>query len=409
LAAERISAQNQAVMPTRQPDRIILSWSGDTVTTQSVTWRTSTRINESFAELVEASDNPKFPASKETFAADRELVESGDMAYHSHSITFTDLKPDTMYCYRVGQESNWSEWFTFTTGSPDEQPFTFLYFGDAQSGLGTVYPRLVRKAFLSAPEAKFAIFCGDLVDVGNNERQWDAWHSAMGFLAATYPIMPVPGNHEHDRETQILTNLWRPMFALPENGPDSMKESCYTFVYGGVRMIGLDSTKGASRSRGRNEIARWLEDVLKNNESRWTIVYCHHPIYSPAKNRNYVDWRAVIKPILDKYQVDLVLQGHDHVYSRTGLHTPHVDVVDLANASELDPDSQTVYVTSMAGEKMYELDARPFFVKTLQNTQLFQIVKIDGNTLTLTAKTATGQVIDSFVIEKKESGKELHH
>ena len=87
------------------------------------------------------------------------------------------------------------------------------------------------------------------------------------------------------------------------------------------------------------------------------------------------------------------------------MHTPHVCVTDLATASELDLNSQMVYVTSVAGEKMYELDEKPFFVKTSPNTQLFQVVEIDGDTLTFIAKTATGRVIDSFVIEKTESGK----
>jgi len=420
LAITELTAREQpidatsAVVPKSQPDRIILSWSGNTATTQSVTWRTSTEVNESFAEIVEASDAPTFHDNKKTLTANRELVESRNMIYHSFSITFTNLKPNTMYCYRVGQESNWSEWFTFTTGNQSEEPFSFLYFGDVQNGINTVYPRLVRKAFLTAPQAKFAIFAGDLVDVGNHEPSWDAWFNALGFLAATYPIMAIPGNHEHDKfiledgsEIRPLTNLWRPLFTLPENGPDSMLETCYTFEYNGVRFVGLDSTKGAYEFRGEGKIAEWLENVLKNNESQWTIVFLHHPIYSAAKERNHVEWRAAIKPILDKYRIDLVLQGHDHVYSRTGLHTPHVDVVDLINVSELDSNSQTVYVTSVAGEKMYTLAGKPFFVKTLADTQLFQIVDIDGDTLTFTAKTATGRVIDSFMIEKKGEGNVL--
>jgi predicted MPP superfamily phosphohydrolase len=401
-------AQDQAVTPTSQPDRIVLSWAEDPATTQSVTWRTSTEVTEAFGEVVEANDAPTFPTNKQSFAAKYELVESEEMNYHSHSITFTDLKPNTMYHYRVGQGTHWSEWFTFTTGGQGEQPFTFLYLGDAQNGLGTVYPRVIRRAFRAAPEAKFAIFVGDLVDVGSNERSWDAWFHALGFLASSYPIMSVPGNHEHDKiqendiERRYLVNLWRPLFTLPENGPYSMLESCYTFVYNGVRFIGLDSTKGAYEFRGEGEIAKWLDEVLRNNRSRWTIVYMHHPIYSSAKDRNHVEWRSAIKPLLDKYQVDLVLQGHDHVYTRTGQQTPGVDVVDLESENELDPNSRTIYVTSVIGEKMYDLRDKPFFVKTLAETQLFQIVTINGDTLTLSAQTVTGQVIDSFVIDKKD-------
>ncbi|MCL2005345.1 MAG: metallophosphoesterase family protein [Planctomycetaceae bacterium] len=403
-----------AVKPTQQPDRVVLTWADDPATTQSITWRTSTEIGESFAELAKADSAPTFHESKQTFAAKKEFVESQLMQYHSHSITLTGLEPNTMYCYRVGQGDSWSEWFTFTTGGQSGEPFSFLYFGDAQNGLDSVYPRIVRKAFLTLPEAKFAIFAGDLVDVGSNERSWDHWFGALGFLAATYPIMSIPGNHEHEKftdsegnETRPLSNLWRPLFTLPENGPDDLKETCYTFVYNGVRFIGLDSTKGAYDFRGEGEIADWLEGVLKNNTSRWTVVYFHHPIYSSAKERNHVEWRAAIKPILDRYQVDLVLQGHDHVYTRTGMHTPGVEVVDLENVTERDVNSRTVYVTSVSGEKMYELRNKPFFEQALADVQLFQSIRIEGNTLALTSQTLTGTVVDAFVIEKSPSGSVL--
>ena len=397
-----------AVKPTSHPDRIVLTWSDDPATTQSVTWRTSTEVNESFAEIAKADSAPTFPESKQTFAAKKEFVESQPMQYHSHSVTFTGLEANTIYCYRVGQGDSWSEWFTFTTGSQSDEPFSFLYFGDAQNGLDSVYPRIVRRAFLTSPEIKFAIFAGDLVDIGSNERSWDQWFSALGFPSAMYPIMPVPGNHEHEKftdsegnETRPLSNLWRPLFTLPENGPNDLKETCYTFVYNGVRFIGLDSTKGAYEFRGEGEIANWLEGVLKTNTSRWTIVYFHNPIYSSAKERNHIEWRSAIKPILDKYQVDLVLQGHDHVYTRTGMHTPDVDVIDFEGVIELDRDSRTVYVTSVSGEKMYELRDKPFFVKALSGVQLFQMIRIEGNRLTLASKNVQGELMDFFVIEKE--------
>ena len=377
------------VVPTEWPDRIVLSWSSDDcATTQSVTWRTSARIRDASAELAEADATLDFAGNAKSFAAKCEPIESEGMTYHSHSVTFTGLKPDTMYYYRV-RGAHWSEWFSFTTASQGDQPFTFLFFGDTQTGLNSTLPPLIRRAFLTAPEAAFAVFSGDLVN-GSDERSWSEWFNALGFLAAHYPIMPVPGNHEYDENG--LTHLWRPLFTLPENGPPATEETCYTFTYNGVRMIGLESY--------RDEIAGWLEDVLKNNACRWTIVYFHCPIYSPAKGRDEGGWRQTIKPIFDKYQIDLVLQGHDHVYSRTGMHTPKVDAVDLVNVRDFDPDSRTVYVTSTACDKMYEMEEKPLFAKMIPNIQLFQVIKIDGNTLTFTANTATGRVVDSFVLEK---------
>jgi len=395
MLSQNMCCAADTMVPTEWPDRIVLSWSSDDcATTQSVTWRTSTRVREAVAELAEADDTLAFAKDAKSFVAKCEPVDSEEMKYHSHSVTFIGLKPDTTYHYRV-RGAHWSEWFSFTTASQSEQPLTFLYFGDTQTGQDTTYPRLVRKAFLTAPEAAFAIFSGDLVNGGGDEQEWSAWFKAMGFLAAHYPIMPVPGNHEYvlgEDDRWRLTNLWRPLFTLPENGPPSTEETCYTFTYNGVRMIGLESY--------RDGIAEWLEKVLENNRCRWTVVYFHCPIYSPAKGRDEGGWRQKLKPIFDKYQVDLVLQGHDHVYSRTGMHTPKVDAVDLINARDFDPDSRTVYVTSTACDKMYEMEEKPLFAKMIPNVQLFQVIKIDGNTLTFTANTATGQVVDSFVLEK---------
>ncbi len=405
-----------AVTPTRQPDRIILNWSDNSATTQSVTWRASSDVMEAFGEIVAAGDAPTYVKDKQSFPATCEAVESNsvfrspvqnDLKYNTFSVTFTGLQPETTYSYRVGQCNNWSEWHTFTTASTNEKPFTFLYFGDAQNGLDTVYPRLARKAFLTAPEAKFAIFTGDLVGEGSSERDWDNWFQALGFLAANYPLMMVPGNHEHDEyknldgtENQVLTKLWKTLFTLPQNGPENSQETCYTFTYNGVRFIALDSAKGAYDFRGEGAIAEWLEPILKDNKCQWTILYFHHPLYSSAKDRNHFEWRQAIKPLIDRYHVDLVLSGHDHVYSRTSAQTPSVETVDLDQATELDAKSNTVYLTSVAGEKMYELQAKPFFVKSLPNTQLFQTIHIDGGKLTVTSLTATGKVIDSFVLEK---------
>jgi len=102
--------------------------------------------------------------------------------------------------------------------------------------------------------------------------------------------------------------------------------------------------------------------------------------------------------------VDLVLQGHDHTYGRTGLDTPTVLPPTVGNVptgvTHRDEFHGTVYVVSVSGPKMYNIDPKPFMVRVAEDTQLYQIIRVEGMKLIYEARTATGDVYDSFVLEK---------
>jgi hypothetical protein len=217
------------------------------------------------------------------------------------------------------------------------------------------------------------------------------------------PSIAVPGNHEQARAedgSRQLSRHWRPQFTLPENGPPGLEETCYTLVYQGVRIVGLDS------NRQIDVQARWLANVLAENTARWVICTFHHPIFSTAKDRDNPALRAAWKPIFDKFRVDLVLQGHDHTYGRTGLETPPAEVPQtLGNVPtglrKAEPETGTVYVVSVSGPKMYSLNPRPFMKRVAEDTQLYQIIHIDGDTLRYEARTAVGEVYDAFILRKR--------
>ena len=179
------------------------------------------------------------------------------------------------------------------------------------------------------------------------------------------------------------------------NGPPGLEETCYTLVYQGVRLIALDSNQKLA------EQATWLGKVLANNDCKWVICTFHHPIFSTARGRDNRILRSLWKPVLDKYHVDLVLQGHDHSYGRTGLTTPRAEENVATGASHVDTETGTIYVVSVSGPKMYPVQSRPFMVRTAKNTQLFQIIKIDGNRLDFEARTATGKLYDAFTLVKQ--------
>lgn len=389
--------------PTAMPSRIILTWSGDPATTQSVTWRTDTTVAKAFAEVIEADSGPIDAKRATRVVANSSTFESSLFITRAHNATFTGLKPATRYAYRVGDDVNWSEWLHFSTASNEPKPFSFVYFGDAQNDVRAMWSRVIRESQRDMPKAAFFLHAGDLINNADDDAQWGEWFEAGGFLNAMIPSIPTPGNHEYakdnpdDKEStkRHLSHNWKPQFTLPMNGPEGLDETCYFIDYQGTRIISLNSNVGPLSQ------VQWLDKVLKDNPNRWTICTFHHPIFSTAKDRDNADVRAAWKPIFDKYKVDLVLTGHDHTYGRTGLDIPQNVATGLNLQAK---ESGTVYVVSVSGPKMYDLNKknREVFKRAAEDTQLYQLITVERDELRYEAKTAKGELYDAFTLKKQE-------
>lgn len=393
----------QVYKPTVLPDRIILTWAGDPAFTQAVTWRTSTEVARAWAEIAVADADPAFAKKGTRIAATSQALLTDLSTAHFHTVRFKDLTPSTKYAYRVGDGVNWSEWFHFTTASDKAEPFSFIYFGDAQNDIRSMWSRVIREAYSDAPKARFMIHAGDLINKADADAEWGEWFSAGAWLNAMVPSVPVPGNHEQAADEdggRRLSHHWRPQFALPKNGPIGLEETCYTFVYQQTRIIGLNSNEQIEQQ------AAWVDRVLAENKCPWVVCTFHHPIFSTGKDRDNPALRAAWKPIFDKHHVDLVLQGHDHTYGRTGLATPVAAAIETvgnvpAGINKFDEQTGTVYVVSVSGPKMYKLRRQPFMPRQAENTQLYQIIHVDGGTLRYEARTAVGEVYDAFTLRKR--------
>ena len=377
--------------PKEFPDRIVLNWSGDPATTASITWRTDRSITKAEGQIAEANASPNFITWAGTENARTEKWKRNNIVAHFHSVTFKDLKPDTLYAYRVGSGNIWSSWYQFRTASAEPDDFTFIYLGDAQNNILALWARTIRTAVLDAPHADFIIYAGDLVNHANKDSDWHELFESGDWIHAKIPSIPSPGNHEYsdfqDAGKRRLSVLWRPHFTLPENGPEGFAETTYYVDYQGARIISLNSNER------HKEQAPWLEQVLKNNPNRWTFVTFHHPVFSATGGDENNVMREVWKPIFDKYAVDLVLQGHNHTYARG--HNIG------SGATERDPTNGTVYVISVSGPKQSKLKKTPWMSRGAENTQLYQIITVSGDTLQYRAMTAVGELYDAFDLIKQ--------
>jgi hypothetical protein len=398
--------------PTVYPDRIVLNFGQNPANEVNVTWRTNIDIDAAYAEIAIATAAPKFWKNGKTIPAkteelDASSIPTAEVIANYHSVEFRDLLPDTMYAYRVGDGERWSEWFQFKTASAQaEDKFSFLYVGDAQNYVLELWSRLIREGFRKAPDAKFIIHAGDLINTAHREQEWHEWFTAGGFIHSMVPSLPVPGNHEYrakdqaeaDRKGRSLSVQWRPQFTLPLNGPKGLEETAYYMDYGDVRFVFLDS------NRDHLIQARWLEEILSANPKKWTIVSYHHPLFSASNGRDNEELRKLWKPIFDKYRVDLALQGHDHAYAR-GRVAPGENIMEGLNIKDV---TGTVYVVSVSGGKMYDIgddwtSKGGQRDRIAENTQLFQVITVEGNRLIFEAYTAVGELYDSFELVKGEN------
>lgn len=383
VSYETTVPEDMKYRPSRLPDRVILTWAGNPATSQAVTWRTELGVTPAVAEIAESEDGPGFPKKARTVNAASEKLDTDAGPALYHSVRFTDLKPATVYAYRVGDGWNWSEWNQFRTASDKAEPLEFVYVGDAQNDLFSMWSRLIRQAYSDAPKLRFIVHAGDLINRNTIDHEWGQWHQAAGWINRSVPSFPSPGNHEYG--SKKLSVNWRPQFTLPENGVAGLEETNYYVDIQGVRMVSLNS------NIMREEQAQWLDKLLSNNPNRWTVLAFHHPILSAAKGRDNKELRELWQPVIDKHRVDIVLTGHDHTYARS-------NVMSGVNAQS---KAGTVYVVSVSGPKMYALQKQDWMEKSGQQMQLFQVVRIAGDRLHYESRTARGEVFDSFDLVKK--------
>jgi 3',5'-cyclic AMP phosphodiesterase CpdA len=398
VAAYPAKKQHQ---PTPLPDRVVLTWSEDPTKSIDVTWRTDTTVAATLAEFARADslignmkegDVPhatRLEGSKQEFKSDLGTCRV-------HSIHLAGLEPGTMYAYRVGDGQNWSEWFQFRTAADSDKPFTFVYFGDAQNAIRPLWSRVIREANQHAPRAAFMLHAGDLINNDDSDAEWGEWFGAGSWLNGMIPVIATPGNHEYNDE-HGLSRHWRPQFAFPMNGPSGLEESVYWIDYQGARIVSLNSNERIDEQRG------WLKSVLTDkSRPKWTIVTFHHPIFSSGNERDNPELRAAWRPMLEDAGVDLVLQGHDHSYARSGLGGPK-NVADGVRAKS----SNTVYVVSVSGPKMYQLQGRWDVSREASGAQLFQVIHVAPERIRYEARLATGELYDAFAIEKGADGKSV--
>ena len=423
-AAPTPEARAQAALPRSAgtpyaarslPDRIVLTPGADPTREMAVAFRTDLAQRTSEAEIAVSVDGPTLPERAVKVigaAAPREKASANGPALY-HQVRFAGLRPDTVYAYRLKGSAGWSEWLQFRTAAAEAKPFRFLYLGDVQNGILTYASRVIRQAFHANGGIELVLHAGDLAaqrDDLDHDDEWGEWNQAAGYNYAIVPQVPATGNHEYvdirlpdGTESRTLGPYWPLQFALPANGAEAAKATTYHVDYQGVRFIVLDGTSAMDLGTMEAQ-TRWLDATLAASKAKWNVVLFHQPVFTCARPNDIAEIKAAWKPVFDRRKVDLVLQGHDHCYSRL---TTEAGREASAAARGKGAIQGPVYLVSVTGSKMYALNDRAGIQpdKVAEATGLYQVVDVAGDRLQFRTYTASGKLYDGFVLARGADGR----
>ncbi|WP_329185567.1 metallophosphoesterase family protein [Actinacidiphila glaucinigra] len=326
--------------------------------------------------------------------------------YYLHA-ALDGLRPGTTYYYGVGHRgfdpavpSAYGTINSFTT-APDpaqRRPFVFTAFGDQ----GVSYHALANDSLILAQNPAFHLHAGDICyadDSGHgakddiyDARVWDQFLAQTESVAARVPWMVALGNH--DMEAWYSPNGYggqEARWTLPGDGPDPARiPGAYSFAYGNVAVVALDANdvsyeipanRGISGGRQTAWLDRRLGELRARAGTDFLVVFFHHCAYSTTSaHASEGGVREAWVPLFEKHRVDLVVNGHNHVYERTdAVRRDAVGRAVPVGATTHPERDGIVYVTAGgAGKSLYAFpvpDSHEGRVKDLDSVDTYRWVK----------------------------------
>lgn len=381
---------------------------------------------------------PRWKALRTPAHLNHEKLHSAPVGTFQYEAKLTGLKPDTRYYYAVYDGDKRltpeSEEYRFTTQPAvgTKRPFRFWVIGDG--GTGREPQKAVFDAMLATSQKEgkpldFWLHAGDMAyGTGrDNEFQSRFFESYESLLRNTV-CWPTMGNHEgYTSKGETGVGPYYDAYVVPTKGEAggvaSGREAYYSFDHGNIHFICLDSHD--MERKPTDPMAKWLKLDLEKAKAEWLIAFWHHPPYTKGshdsdKEKDLIEMRRHIMPIIEAGGVDLVLTGHSHIYERSMLidgayATNSVSENVVLDDGDGDPDGDGAYrksagihahegtvqiVTGNAGQTMGRTGTIPFMRRTITEYGSV-LVEVNGDTLTGRMVNRNGSQRDLFSIVKR--------
>lgn len=317
-----------------------------------------------------------------------------DVQEYSYKAQAVDLDPHTTYHYQVGSESGEiSEAGEFKTSGEEGDPFKFVHYTDTQNAFWNENVRneaafgadTLMRAMETAGDADFILHTGDVVEIAEIEDEWvDIFEQSRPyFMQAAMAV--APGNHDEyalDWDDEPFTEKFNEHFNVPVTNGAVDGGSYYSFDYNGVHFVTLNTNDNKESDDNPDagaigeEQMQWIREDIEQaraDGAEWVVLNYHKPLYSKSyhslQDEDVQQIREELTALIDELDVDLALQGHDHVVSRTHSLT-HVEsdenfsngvVEDVEtfvgnNGVEYleDPEGTTYILPNTGGTKEYD-------------------------------------------------------
>lgn len=453
-AAYSSNYEHVSLTPGADETQLNYAWYSHTVETPKV--RIATKQNMDGATEFEGTQT--------------EAVTIDGVKYYSNKVIVKNLKADTNYYYQVMQNGKWQDTETYTTKSFSE--FSFLYVGDPQIGAsknqtsteqekmvsagnevsssaadnlaarndGYNWNNILNDAVKDHSDVSFIVSAGDQVNAGKNEREYAAYLGADALTSL--PVATTIGNHDSvSNQYSLHFNNPNAFSSKDANYIQGQTEAGtdYYYSYGNVLFIVLD-TNNYNCATHENVMKKAISE---NKDAKWRIVVFHQDIFGSGYDHSDSDGmvlRTQLTPLMDKYDIDVVLQGHDHTYSRTYQlqgdgkdHTAYGKDVDMKSADYItqnncyqivdDTESGTVVnpkgtvyleANSATGSKFYNLIAskQDYISERSQTwTPSYSVVTVTDNSFSVkTYDASTRQELagsSSYKIVKKAEAQKI--
>lgn len=405
----RLKAEANQATTKESPYAINMTLNGDPATRMAFAWFTNEGVADGKVQIVAKANATEadFAAptltltAKATAAKDLNYLSASKNAdvisatgiaantkrsYTSHKALATGLNPNTAYSFRVGKEGNWSPIGSFKTAKGNKDAFSFIYVTDTQANTDEMFSisqKTIQAAHDTVSAAQFLLIAGDLVETSgasNSEWEWEQWFDCMQNTWYNLPIVPMQGNHDTSPNNNFALhfNTDTTFNQTAATAGTAMNGTVYSFVYGDALFM-IVNYEDYKKEGYFNALAQWMEKQVNDNKNvKWRIACYHKNMFTGSKSHQSDSdgktVRAAMLPVFDKLNIDLALQGHDHIYEVIGPvrnsdktlvsnSVEHVEIID-GNKRENMTGKQggtfnvtngTLYfLNNSAGKKKYE-------------------------------------------------------
>ncbi len=354
-----------------------------------IMWQSDEPLKNPAVEVKINGSTKIFPAQDVSFTDDGKKI-----IQYSATIDLGDE-------YRIIDGDATSYWYDLKKILGDK--FKAIIFPDSQCG-GNYDPwgGVAGSAFAKNPDAILFVNVGDLVDNGQDHKQWTDWLAHIQQFSPEFVFAPVMGNHEtYTREWTVREPVaYLNYFATPETGDKNFPRRFYSFDVGAAHFAVLDSQWDELGKEIIDAQKNWLRQELNSTDKPWKIIFVHKDVLQyringrPERREGFSDVGEIFMPEFDSIGVDVVFTGHLHTYRNRG----------RIKNFQRDENGSLYILTGVAGNVRYGglwIDhALDKVIAPQPETDNYITLEVDKKNLTVKCFSPNGRPIDEVTLTK---------